>query len=113
GLEPLDERDVRLPASRRLETRAAFLDPAVPRTDVLADVAAVDLGAQLGAVRIGDRVRALRPVREAAVGVQHAWLVERAGRTGLDAERAGTAVGVERRSRLELGLGDQRPQHDP
>src|SRR6266516_5563369 len=45
SLEPVDERDVRLRARRRLEARTAFLDPAVPRTDVLADVAAVDLRA--------------------------------------------------------------------
>src|SRR5580765_7570908 len=38
--QPVDERNDRL--SARLLVRAAFLDPAVPRADVLAGVAAVD-----------------------------------------------------------------------
>src|SRR4029079_16886229 len=95
------------------EAGTALFDPAVPRADVLADVAAVDLVAELRAVRVGDRRSALRPIRQAAVGVEDAGLVERTGRTRLDAERAGAAVGVERRRRLELGLPDERPEHDP
>src|SRR5207237_787099 len=50
GLEPLDQRDVRLGAGRRRLAGTALLDPAVPRTDVLADVAAVDLVAELGPI---------------------------------------------------------------
>ena len=45
--------------------------------------------------------------------VDHAGLVERSGRAGLDAERARAAVELERRRRLDLDLGDERPEHDP
>src|SRR5204863_2130040 len=89
------------------------LDPRVPGADILADVAAVGLVAELGPVCLRDGPARLCPVREAARGVEHAGLVERAGRAGLDAERAGATVGVERRCRLELDVGDERAEHDP
>ena len=56
GLQPLDERDDRLGAVRQRLAGAALLDAAVPRADVLADVAAVDLGAEVLAVRLRDRL---------------------------------------------------------
>ena len=111
GLEPRDQIDVR--GRVGLQLRAPPLDAAVPRADVLADVAAVDLRAELGAVGLRDRLGRLRPVREAARRVEHAGLVERAGRAGVDAARARAAAGVERRRRLELGGRDERAEHDP
>ena len=75
---------------------ATALDPAVPRADVLADVAAVDLGAELGAVRLGDLALDLRPVGEAACGVEDAGLVEGPGRAGVDAAGAGAAARAKR-----------------
>ena len=38
---------------------------------------------------------------------------ERSRRARVDAERAAPAAGVERRRRLELDVGDERPEHDP
>src|SRR4051794_708358 len=112
-LQPVHEGDVRLSALRRLDACAPLFDPAVPRADVLADVAAVNLIAQLLAVGLRNRSSGLRPVGKAAVRVEHAGLVERSCRAGLDAERAGAAVEAERRRRLELDVGDERSQHDP
>ena len=100
------------PDGRRL-AGAALLHPPVPGAHVLADVAAVERGADRGAVLDGDLARRLRPVREAAGGVERARLVERPGRARVDAERAGAAVGAERRRRLELHVRDERPEHDP
>src|SRR5207253_8282372 len=94
-LEPLDERDVRLGFGRRRTAGAALLDAAVPRTDVLADVAAVHLRAEPVAVFGRDGLRGLRPVREALARVERAELVERAGRAGVHAEPAGAAVELE------------------
>ena len=113
GLEPLDERHVRLGVGGRSRVLAALLDPAVPRADVLADVAAVHLGSELAAVLLGNRARRLRPVREAARRVERARLVERSRGAGLDAERARAAVELERRGALELRVRDERPEHDP
>src|SRR5439155_10560654 len=45
--------------------------------------------------------------------VEHAGLIERAGRAGLDTECARAAVQPERRRRLELDVGHERAQHDP
>src|SRR5207248_8364481 len=53
------------------------------------------------------------PVGEALRRVERPGLVERARRTGLDAERAGAAVEVQRRCRLKLAVRDERPEHDP
>src|SRR5207249_6117933 len=50
---------------------------------------------------------------ETACRVEHAGLVERVRRARVDAEAALAAVGLERRSRLELSVGDERPEHDP
>jgi NADPH:quinone reductase-like Zn-dependent oxidoreductase len=110
GTQPVDERDVRLCRSRIV---AALLDPAVPWTHVLANVAPVDLGVETRAVRLGDGGRRLRPVGEAARRVENAGLVERAGRARVDAEPARTAVEVERRRVLQLGVGHERAEHDP
>src|SRR5439155_4613593 len=64
GLEPIDERDVRLRPLRRRLAGAPLLDSPVPRADVLADVAAVDLIPEFLAVRLGNRRARLRPVRK-------------------------------------------------
>src|SRR5947208_15841474 len=104
---------MRLGARRGREAGAALLDAAVPGTDVLADVAAVNLVAKLLAVALRDRLGRLRPVGETARRVEHAGLVQRSGRARLDAERAGPAIGVQRRRRLELDVGDERAEHDP
>ena len=111
GLEPGPQVDVS--GIGRRSVVAALLDAAVPRADVLTDVAAVDLCSELLAVLHGNGVRRLRPVREAARGVERSGLVERAGRAGVDAEAAVAAVGVERRRRGELEVGDERAQHHP
>ena len=104
---------MRLGAGGRNRVLAALLDPAVPRADVLADVAAVHLGSELAAVLLGNRARRLRPVREAARRVERARLVERSRGAGLDAERARAAVELERRGALDLRVRDERPEHDP
>ena len=75
---------------------AALLDAAVPRAHVLADVAAVDLLAELRAVRLRDRRGRLRPVREAASS-RRACPARRARRSGTRRCRAGRAA-VERRA---------------
>ena len=93
--------------------RPPLLDAAVPGAHVLADVAAVDAVAERLAVLLRERVGRLRPVREAAGGVEHAGLLQRVGRARVDAERAGAAAGVERRRRLELGSRDERAEHHP
>src|SRR5207244_2674610 len=93
--------------------RATFLDTAVPRADVLADVTAVDLRPEIGAIVLRGRRRRLRPIRQALGRVEHAGLVERAGGARVDAEGAGAAVGVERRRGVDLGGSDKRPEHDP
>ena len=105
--------DTSAPPARERLAGPALLDPAVPRADVLADVAAVDRASSGARYGSGIARRRLRPVGEAAGRVERPRLVERAGRAGLDAERAGAAVGVERRRRLDLGVRDERPEHDP
>ncbi len=92
---------------------AAPLDAPVPRTDVLADVAAVHLRAERRAVGLRDRLGHLRPVGEAAGRVEHARLVERTRRAGLDAAGAGAAALGHRHGQLELQFGHERPEHDP
>ncbi len=111
--QPVGERDDRLGARGERLARAPLLGPAVPGADVLADVAAVDLDAERLAVLLRHGVGRLRPVREAARRVELARLVERAGRAGVDAEAARAAVERERRRRLDLRLGEERPEHDP
>ena len=85
---------------------AALLHPPVPWADVLADVATVDLRAEVRAVLGGRRSWRLRPVREAARRVEGSGLVERAGGAGVDAEPALATVEVERRRRFELDVRD-------
>src|SRR2546423_4357206 len=87
ALEPVDERDCGLGLGRERLVRAAPFDPAVPGADVLADVTAVDAVAERAPVLVGDGLARLRPVREAAGGVERARLVESVGGTRLDAER--------------------------
>ena len=70
-------------------------------------------GAELGAIRLGHRLRRLRPVRQALRRVERAGLVERAGRAGVDAQAARAAIGVERRCGIELDGGDERAEHYP
>src|SRR5207248_9659629 len=60
GLEPLDEIDVAAALGCLVPP---LLDAAVPRTDVLADVAPVDLRAERGTVVRGNRPGRLGPVR--------------------------------------------------
>src|SRR5205823_15097190 len=81
ALEPIRKTDVRLGAVRQRILRTTLLDAAVPGTDVLTDVASVNLRAQLGAVLLGYRGRRLRPVGEALRRIHEPRLVERAGRT--------------------------------
>src|SRR5262245_37147751 len=91
----------------------ALLDAAIPRADVLADVTAVHHVSERLAVRLRDRRRRLRPVGQAAGGIERSGLVERARRAGVDAEAAVAAVELERRSRLELHVRDERSEDDP
>src|SRR3954451_12222563 len=84
--KPIGQSDVRLPPGGRRFGGPTLFDPAIPRTDVLADVAAVDLRTERLAVVRGDGLRGLRPIRQAAGGVQHTRFDERIGRTGVDAE---------------------------
>ena len=67
--------------------------PAVPRTDVLADVAAEHLLANRRPPFLGDRALLLdRQIRQAARGVDDVRLDDRAGRTCLEAARARAAL---------------------
>src|SRR5438477_175091 len=66
GREPVGERDVRLGAGRQARLCATLLDAAVPRADVLADVAAVHLCAEPRAVVVRHLVLRLRPASRAA-----------------------------------------------
>src|SRR5579871_1504901 len=113
GAEPVREGDVRLGAVRERLAGPAFLDAAVPRAYVLADVASVHLRTEVRAELLGRRLGRLRPVREAPRRVEHARLVERVRRARVDAEATFAAIRIERRRELELGVGDQRPEHDP
>src|SRR5439155_5743426 len=81
--QPLDQRNVRLRTLGQARVGAPFLDATVPRADVLADVAAVDLCAELTPVVLRYRRRRLRPVRETLRRVEYPGLVERAGGAGL------------------------------
>src|SRR5919201_1890543 len=99
--KPVHERYVRFGPIRGLTTGPSLFDTAVPGTDVLADVAAVHLSAELRAVLLRDRPRGLRPVRQTARRVERAGFVEGAGRTRVDAERARAAIELERRRRLD------------
>src|SRR5262249_4745521 len=108
--EPAGQVDVAVAGLRGV---APLGHAAVPRADVLADVAAVHLRPERRAVLLRDRRRRLRPVRQAARRVERPGLVERTGRARVDAEPALAAIGVERRRRLELDGRDERAEHDP
>src|SRR5262249_17828191 len=96
GAQPVHERDMRCRGVRQRFAGPPLLDAAIPRADVLADVAAVDLRTELGAVLGRWRCRRLRPVGEAASRVERSRLVERSGRAGVYAEPAIAAVEAER-----------------
>src|SRR6266571_1373343 len=113
GVEPVDEINVRFRVRGERLACATLLDAAVPGADVLADVAAVDLGLEGFAVALGRVVGRLRPVREAFGRVKRPRLVEGSRGARLDAERAGAAVERQRRRRFELTVGDERAEHDP
>src|SRR5256885_8958317 len=89
----------------------SLLEAAVPRTDVLADVAPIHLRAERGPEIFRDRRRRLGPVREASRRVKGSRLVERAGRASIDANTAVATIGLERRGRLQLDVGDERAEH--
>ena len=112
-LEPVGERDGRHRVVRKWLPCTPLLHASVPRADVLADVAAVDAIVERVHHVVGDRSRRLRPVRETTRGVEHARLIERSRRAGVDAERAAPTAGIERRARFELDVGHERPEHDP
>src|SRR4029077_9306042 len=78
-----------------------------------ADVRALHLPPELGAVLLWDRRRRLRPVRKTLGRIDDARLVERSGRARLDAERARAAVELERGGRFDVRSRDKRPEHDP
>ena len=101
----------------RLELAGPALGAAVPRTHVLADVAAVDPVLE----RLGERQLLqprLRQVGEAQPCVEGSLLEDRAGRAGVDAGPAlaagvpGGGLGVGMRGG-ELGVGDQHAEDDP
>src|SRR6266404_149414 len=77
GGEPVGERDVGLPG---FDVRATLLDAAVPRADVLADVAAVHLRAEMRTIFVRNRFARLRPVRQTAIRIERPGLVERVRR---------------------------------
>ena len=98
----------------RGQVAAPLLDAAVPRADVLADVAAVDLRAELRAVRLRER-RAAPASSTTGSASSRASRPRRARRSGRRRCRGGT-----RRSRCraagsarELDVGDERAEHDP
>src|SRR5262249_34056337 len=87
-LEPVAESDEGSRVSRRCTTRPSSLDRAVPGTDLLADVAAVDAAPELAAMCLGNRIRRLRGIREALRCVEHTGFVERSRRARVDARGA-------------------------
>ena len=75
-----------------------LLDRPVPGAHVLTDVAPVDAAPELGAMRLGNRVRRLGGVGEASPRIEHSGLVERTRGTRVDARRARSAVELEARA---------------
>ena len=79
----------------------------IPRTDFLADVAAVDVRADGRRELVGNRAALLdRQVRNAARRVEHAGRDERVRRTRLEAQRARAALIERRRVDLERQAAD-------
>jgi zinc-binding alcohol dehydrogenase/oxidoreductase len=113
GLEPVEEGNVRLGVFRQPVAVPALLDAAIPGTNVLANVAAVDLRAEVFAVGLWNGSRRLRPVGEAACRVERSRLVERASWTRINAQAAVATVQSERWRRPELDVGDDRAENDP
>ena len=97
-----------------LEAGAAALDAAVPGADVLADVAAVHLRAERGAVVDSGSARAPASSRRGS-----GWRRGRRARRGRRSGRRRCSAcrsrspGSSARVGLELGGGDERPEHDP
>ena len=86
----------------------------VPGTDVLADIAAVDLISKRIGDLVGDLAATLRPVRQALFGVENVLLVERTRWTGIDTERARATAFPGRLGclRHERRICDQRANRD-
>ena len=78
---------MRLGTGRRGLSRAALLDAAVPRADVLADVAAVDLGAELSRYSSGIAPGACVQYERQRVESSVPGSSSAPGRAGVDAER--------------------------
>src|SRR5688572_7798233 len=90
--QPFAQGDNGLRSVGKRSARVPFLDATIPGTDVLADVAAVNLGGEIRPVPLRDRGWSLCPVREATGRVELPRLVECARRAGVDAARARAAV---------------------
>src|SRR5688500_6899730 len=112
-LQPLEQRDDGLGVVGQRRFRPALLDPPVPRTHVLADVAAVHVVAEGLPVGLRNRARRLRPAGEAACRVEDSYLVERSGGARVDATGAGAAIELEPWARFDLRGGDERAEDDP
>src|SRR5688572_23974086 len=78
----------------------------IPWTHILADVATIRMIADLRPLRFGDwAIHLDGQVRDAFGSVQHAGVDNRAGWTGVDADRAGAALIEAGRVRLEREIG--------
>src|SRR5437867_4377258 len=88
--------------------------PAVPRADVLADVAAEDLAAETGALPVGDGALQLDgQVADAARGVEDVRGGQGAGRARVEARGAAPAhVGAGGVGK-QLEVGDQLAEEEP
>src|SRR5262245_27603085 len=89
-------------------------EPHVPRTDVLADVTAIEQSAdRLAQVRRNGLLELDRQIRDAPSRVEHAGLQQRIRRTRVETSRARAAVlGLERRIRLEIDVEEQHAQEE-
>ncbi len=112
-----EEIDAVQPGTRRPLRRLGHGGAAIPRADVLTDVAAVHQGAHRGAkVRRGRLAQLDRQVRDAARGVDRAGRDDGAGGTRRQARRALAAlvearlVGLERQARDEASEEQPRTQ---
>jgi hypothetical protein len=88
------KRQRRLSISRFKARLIGRFFEAIPRADVLADVATVKPTAQIARDLLGDLCGAEfdRRIRDASVRIDYARFDDRPGRTGFQAERAGAAV---------------------
>src|SRR5262245_23598161 len=100
--------DTRLPGSVGRTRRYG-----IPRTDVLADVATVDVRADRRTKAIGDVAAILdRQVRDALRRVEDTWTEDGLRWTRLDAERAGAALVERRRIDLQRQAANDRGEED-